>query len=160
MGLPLEEQIGGLLVKRQWTLAVAESCTGGLLGARITSVSGSSRYFRGGIIAYADDVKVRRLGVAEDLLAQAGAVSAGVAKQMARGVRRRLESDFGVSVTGVAGPEGGSSDKPVGLVYIGVDGPGFNRIQEFRFEGGRNEVRTQSCDRALEMLRDALTTVS
>ena len=156
----MEEQIGDLLVRGGRTLAVAESCTGGMLGARITSVPGSSRYFRGGIIAYANDVKTKRLGVAEDLLESDGAVSPGVARQMARGVRRRLEADFGIGVTGVAGPDGGSAEKPVGLVYIAVDGPGFSRVAEFHFDGGRNEVRLQSCYRALEMLRDGLTTTA
>jgi nicotinamide-nucleotide amidase len=157
----IAKEIGKILARRGWTLAVAESCTGGLLGARITAVSGSSDYFFGGIIAYADAAKIRELAVDPTLLARRGAVSAPVAAQMARGVRRRFRAHFGLGVTGIAGPTGGAPGKPVGRVYIAVAGPAEAcRVRAFRFAGGRAQVRRSSCAAALRMLKAALTSRS
>lgn len=115
----LEAKIGDMLNALSWTLSTAESCTGGLIGDRITNVSGSSRYFKGGVIAYCNQVKHDLLGVEETILAEHGAVSKQVAIQMARGVRERLNTDIGISATGIMGPSGGTPDKPVGTVWIG-----------------------------------------
>ena len=114
----LEEQVGELLSQRGWTLAVAESCTGGLLGHRITNVSGSSAYFEGGIISYSNEAKEAVLAVPREILIEHGAVSRETALAMARGARRVLGTDLAVSVTGIAGPGGATAEKPVGLAYI------------------------------------------
>ncbi len=152
-----EETVGRLLRRRSATLATAESCTGGLLGGRITSVPGSSAWYLGGLIAYSNAVKVRHLGVGSGLLTTHGAVSEPVARQMARGVRRRFGSDYGIGITGVAGPTGGTADKPVGLVWIAVAGPGGCVAAARRFRGGREAVRRRAAQLALAMLKDALT---
>lgn len=149
----IEEDIGRLLTDKGLTLAVAESCTGGLVGGRITSVAGSSSYFVGGIISYSDEVKIGVLGVDADLLARLGAVSADVAKQMARGVRERLSADIGVSITGVAGPDGGTLEKPVGLVFVGMSAGDDELAQRFEFTGGREAVRNAAGDAALDIVR-------
>ncbi len=158
---PVEEEIGPLLLKRGWTLATAESCTGGGIGARVTAVSGSSAYYRGGVIAYHNDVKRDRLGVSVKTLETEGAVSAQTAAEMARGARRATGGDGGgasggLSVTGVAGPTGGTEEKPVGTVYIGVSSEEGETIRHFVFSGDRESVRTQSWDAALALLRDHL----
>lgn len=147
------------LAELRCTLAVAESCTGGLLGGRITSVPGCSRYFLGGVIAYADAVKREVLGVPAALIAAHGAVSEPVARAMAEGVRVTLGADFGVSVTGVAGPAGGSVEKPVGLVHIGLAGAHGARGERCVFSGSRADVRRQSVERALELLEVMLREV-
>jgi nicotinamide-nucleotide amidase len=151
--------VGAALAAQGQTLAVAESCTGGGLGEKITAVSGSSAYFLGGILAYSNPVKAKLLGVSEADLASFGAVSDPVAQQMATGVRSHLGSDWGLSITGIAGPGGGSDDKPVGLVYIGLAGPDGS-IRSFRHqfgaERGRQWVRHLSSGSALDHLRRAL----
>jgi len=145
----------GLRARRS-TVAVAESCTGGLLGGRFTSLPGSSDFFLGGVVAYANAVKVAALGVDEGLLALHGAVSAEVAAAMAEGVRRVTGATFGLSTTGVAGPDGGTADKPVGLVFLGCAGPGGTRTVRERFPGDRQSVREWAVARALHLLREAL----
>ncbi|MBN1558419.1 MAG: CinA family protein [Lentisphaerae bacterium] len=148
-GKPEAEAAGRLLRAAGATLAVAESCTGGLLGGAVTSVPGSSAYFAGGIVAYADAVKQRELGVPAALLERDGAVSEGAARAMACGVRERFGTTIGLSVTGIAGPGGGSREKPVGLVYIGLaDGRGC-RVREHRFKGTRGAIREAACRAAL-----------
>jgi nicotinamide-nucleotide amidase len=137
-------------------LAVAESCTGGMLGERITSVPGSSEVFLGGIIAYHNDVKVRALGVRAEDIERHGAVSEQVALQMASGVRERMGADVGVSVTGIAGPGGGTPEKPVGLVWISVDVSGA-KARRFHVGGDRAEIRQRAAQAALEMVRRALS---
>ncbi len=136
-------------------IAVAESCTGGLLGERLTAIPGSSDVFRGGIIAYENDVKHALLGVSEDDLRVHGAVSEPVVRQMAAGVRNRLGAEIGVGITGVAGPGGGTPDKPVGTVWIAVDTGHYQRAYGGRFFGDRAEIRYRATQSALEMIRQA-----
>ena len=150
--------IGELLTITQTTLSVAESCTGGGLGQMLTSISGSSRYFWGGVISYDNSVKQNLLGVDPEALAQHGAVSAIVAQQMAVGIRSRLNTTWGISITGVAGPDGGTEIKPVGLVYIGLAGPD-DQVTSFAHqfgERGREWVRHVSACSAIDHLRRKL----
>lgn len=152
----MEEVVGRLLRQCGRTLATAESCTGGLLGSRITAVSGSSDYYAGGVVAYANRVKLAVLGVDEGVLAREGAVSEAVARQMAEGVRRLLRTDYGLSVTGIAGPSGGTAEKPVGLVYIALAEAESTWVKANRFGGPRARVRDWSAQIALDMLRRRL----
>lgn len=149
--------IGALLSARGATLAVAESCTGGMLGAAITAVSGSSRYFLGGVIAYDNAVKERLLGVPRGVLLSHGAVSDAVARRMAEGVRKRLKADYGIATTGVAGPGGGTREKPVGLVFVAVAGPDGTVAARCRLRGGRAAVRRAACNAALAMLESRVS---
>lgn len=145
----LAEVVLQLLRKRGWRIAVAESCTGGLLGGRITAIPGSSSQFLGGVIAYSDAVKTAQLGVPADLLAQHGAVSEAVAAAMASGVRTALGADVGVGITGIAGPEGGTPDKPVGTVCFGLALPGQTEGLRRGVVGNREEIRERSTQVAL-----------
>ncbi|MBM3306927.1 MAG: competence/damage-inducible protein A [Candidatus Eisenbacteria bacterium] len=154
----LEEIVGYLLSMARLRLAVAESCTAGRIGWRITRVPGSSAYFAGGVIAYSDDVKRRALGVRAETLASHGAVSEETAREMAAGACAAAGADVGLAVTGIAGPDGGSSEKPVGLVHIAVAGR-FERAQRHLFAGGRDAVREQAAQAALELLRRALLNI-
>lgn len=150
----LAARLGGELAAKGWTLAVAESCTGGVLSAAITSVPGSSAYFLGGVVAYHNSVKTRELEVPEELIGSAGAVSEPVALAMAEGVRRRFGARIGVAVTGIAGPGGGTEEKPVGTVYVGISTGAVRRPGRRRFPGDRESVRRQSVEWALgELLR-------
>ena len=153
----IEEHVLELCRARGLTLATAESCTGGLVAARLTSIPGSSDVVVGGIVSYADEVKTSELGVPEQLLAAHGAVSAEVAEAMARGVRQRLGADVAVAVTGIAGPDGGTEEKPVGLVYLHVEGPDGGRGREFSFPGDRAGIRARSVVGALHLVRALLT---
>jgi len=155
-GRTVDEIVADALRSRGATVAVAESCTGGLLGGRLTALPGSSDYFLGGVIAYADDVKLAVLGVDPDVLGRHGAVSGEVAEAMAEGARRLTGATYGVATTGIAGPGGGTADKPVGLVYLGCATPlGCRSVRE-RFPGGRESVREWTVATALHLLRDAL----
>ncbi|HVQ42320.1 MAG TPA: competence/damage-inducible protein A [Vicinamibacterales bacterium] len=154
-GRTLDRVVGDALLANRSRIAVAESCTGGLLGGRLTEVPGSSAWFVGGVIAYDNAVKTRELGVPDDLISAHGVVSEPVARAMAEGVRRRFGTEFGLSVTGIAGPDGGSAEKPVGTVAIALAGPGA-RARVFRFVGDRQMIRQQSVLAALEMVRQAL----
>ena len=154
-GRSLEDVVGGLLLERQWRVAVAESCTGGLVAGRLTEVSGSSAWFSGGVIAYADDVKAESLGVEMDMIRAHGVVSEAVARAMADGVRQRLGAEIAVSVTGIAGPTGGSPEKPVGTVMMAVSAA-TTHSRAFKFPGDRQMVRQQSVMAALDMLRRSL----
>lgn len=151
----LASVVGGLLAERSQTLSVAESCTGGGLGQLITAVPGSSSYFWGGVISYDNRVKQKVLGVAEQDLIQKGAVSAEVAVAMAEGVRDRLGTDWGISITGVAGPGGGSEEKPVGLVYIGLASAENSRAERFLFgsDWSRELIRQRGALSALNLVR-------
>ncbi|MGC9399823.1 MAG: CinA family protein [Anaerolineae bacterium] len=144
--------IGPLLKARGWRIAVAESCSGGLLGHEITTVSGSSAYFLGGVIAYADEIKIALLGVSETSLRRWGAVSAAVALEMAAGVRRRTGAEVGLSITGIAGPTGGTPQKPVGLTYIGLAAPRERRVWRHVWNGERNANKQASAQAALAHL--------
>jgi len=150
---PLEVSIGRRLRERGLTLAVAESCTGGLIGHLITQVPGSSTYFLGGVIAYANEVKERLLGVRPTTLAEHGAVSPQTALEMARGVRRALQADLGLAVTGIAGPSGGTPHKPVGLVYVALAAPEGAWVEEHRWQGDRPTNKPLSAHAALDLLR-------
>jgi nicotinamide-nucleotide amidase len=158
----LESVVGGLLRAAGATLTVAESCTGGLLGERLTRVAGSSDYFLGGAITYDDRLKTAMLGVPAALLAAHGAVSEAVARAMAEGVRSRLGSDYGAAITGIAGPGGGSEDKPVGTVHLAIAGPppapGRPEVdhRRLRLPGDRERIRWHSSQIALDMLRRRL----
>ena len=150
----LASRVGELLRQRNLTVSVAESCTGGRLGDCITDVPGSSDYFMGGVISYSNAAKVDLLGVDRAVLAIKGAVSREVAIQMASGVRRRLESDIGVGVTGIAGPTGGSRAKPVGLVFIAVCSETNATCAKKIFKGPRTSIKRQSTEEAVRMLRE------
>jgi PncC family amidohydrolase len=155
-----EIKVGEKLRTLSLKLAVAESCTGGLVGHRITNVPGSSEYFIGGVTAYAYDAKVKLLGVSWDTLTRFGAVSQETVLEMARGARAALEADIGVSVSGIAGPGGGMPEKPVGLTWIGLSASGFEEARSFVFPGNRLEVKEQAAEQALRMLGEYLERVS
>ncbi|MEA2559064.1 MAG: nicotinamide-nucleotide amidase [Acidobacteriota bacterium] len=152
----LEGIVGELLRKAGATLTAAESCTGGLLAERITRVPGSSDYFLGGAVTYTNELKSQVLGVPEEMLREHGAVSEPVARAMAEGVRRIYRSDYGIGITGVAGPGGGSEAKPVGTVHVALAGPDRIDHHRVRFPGDRERVRLQSAQFALDMLRRRL----
>lgn len=149
----IEQTVHRLCRERGVTLAVAESCTGGLIGQRLTALPGSSAYLRGGVIAYHNDVKADVLQVPCALLATHGAVSEPVARAMAEGVRRLAQADYGIAVTGIAGPDGGTPEKPVGLVFIAVAGARGTEARPLRLGGGREVIRESSATLALDLLR-------
>src|ERR1700688_851364 len=155
-GESLEQILGYWLQMRNATLAVAESCTGGLLGERITSVGGSSRYFAGGAIVYSNAVKTELAGVPADMIERHGAVSREVAAALAEGIRYRCESTLGLGITGIAGPNGGTPDKPVGLVFHGVASSTGTEIVQRNFPGDRKRIRRFASTMALDMLRKKL----
>ena len=156
-GRPVEQVVLEACRDAGLSLGVAESCTGGLVAARLTSIPGASDVFRGGVVAYADEVKADELGVPEELLARHGAVSAEVAAAMAAGARERLGVDVAVAVTGIAGPGGGTTEKPVGLVYLHAAGPGDSVGREFNFPGDRDAIRARATAAALHLARRLLT---
>jgi len=149
----LEVIVGRLLKRRGMTLAVAESCTGGLIGHRITNVPGSSAYYEGSITAYSYDVKEMILRVRHDTLYHYGAVSEQTARKMAWGVRRAFHADVGLAVTGIAGPGGGTPEKPVGLVYIALSAPDGEWAEQCMWGGNRWENKAHSAEAALDLLR-------
>jgi nicotinamide-nucleotide amidase len=155
-GESLEEIVGYHLQLRNATLAVAESCTGGMLGKRITSVSGSSRYFLGGAIVYSNDFKTLFANVPPLMIAQYGAVSAEVAKALAEGIRDETGASIGVAITGVAGPQGGTEEKPVGLVFHALSDAHGTEVVERRFPGDRERIRRFATQQALDMIRRRL----
>lgn len=154
-GEKMEEVVGLKLAVGGYTLAVAESCTGGLVAQRLTDVPGSSKYFIEGVIAYSNDAKTRTLGVKRAVLLEHGAVSAPVAEAMAEGIRKRARTDFGLSVTGIAGPSG-SEDKPVGLVYIALADDAHIEHRKMIIPGDRQLVRWRASQAALDLLRRRL----
>lgn len=159
----LASVVGQLLLAKQQTLAVAESCTGGMLGKLLTDIPGSSAYFKGGVMAYANEVKVKMLGITAESIDTQGAVSSVVAEQMAIGIRDRLGTDWGIGITGVAGPGGGTAEKPVGLVYIGLARPdGGVESMKYRLSShfDRELIRQMSAQQSLDMLRRRLLKIS
>jgi PncC family amidohydrolase len=152
----LEKQIGSLLHERGQKLALAESCTGGLVGDRITNISGSSEYFLGGVVAYAYEAKVALLGVSWDTLNSRGAVSHETVLEMARGARKALGSDIAVSISGIAGPGGATPDKPVGTTWIGLVASNGEWTRLFQFSGDREGNKASAAEAALQMLLDYL----
>jgi nicotinamide-nucleotide amidase len=149
----MEEVLGAILVEKGWRIAAAESCTGGLFTKRLTDVPGSSRYVERGFVTYSNAAKVELLGVDEETLAAQGAVSAAVAEQMARGARERAGVEVGVGITGVAGPDGGSDNKPVGLVFVALSSPLGDVVRVLRLYGSRTTVRERAAQSALDLLR-------
>lgn len=155
-GEKMEEVVGLRLAVGGFTLSVAESCTGGLISQRLTDVPGSSVYFMEGVVAYSNEAKTRTLGVDEELIRSHGAVSAEVAEAMAEGIRRRAATDFGLSVTGIAGPYGGTEEKPVGLVYIALSDDAHTEHRKLQLPGDRDLIRWRASQAALDLLRRRL----
>ncbi|MBL7069274.1 MAG: competence/damage-inducible protein A [Candidatus Omnitrophica bacterium] len=149
----LQEAVGNILAKKKKRLAVAESCTGGLISNLMTDVSGSSKYFVTGVVAYSNEIKVNRLNVPKELIKKHGAVSKEVAKSMADNIRALANADIGIGVTGIAGPTGQTKKKPIGLVYIALSTKSKKIVKEFRFQGKREEVKLQAAQQALNLLR-------
>ncbi len=156
--MTLEEELGEKLRDRKLTIAVAESCTGGLLGSKITDVPGSSEYFLGGVIAYQNEVKESLLHVPQDVIASHGAVSAQTVEAMASGCRELFKCDIAVSITGIAGPGGGSAEKPVGLVYVGLATASGMISRRFQWDGSRVQNKESSIRAAMEMILATLQT--
>ncbi len=155
-GETMEEVVALRLTLGSYTVAVAESCTGGLIAQRLTAIPGSSKYFIEGVVAYSNDAKTRTLGVEPILILEHGAVSAPVAEAMAEGVRKRAGTDFGLSVTGIAGPDGGTPEKPVGLVYVALANDVMTQHRKLMFPGDRNLIRWRASQAALDLLRRRL----
>ena len=152
----LEVHLFHRLNKLKTTLATAESCTGGLIAHRITNVPGVSAWYVGGAVAYSDKLKASLLGVEDDVLAAHGAVSEPVARQMAEGARTRLGAGVAVAVTGIAGPGGGTAEKPVGLVYLAVSGASGTVVSREVFEGNREQIKAKTAEKALKMVLEYL----
>ena len=155
-GEMMEEVVGRRLAMTEFTVAVAESCTGGLIAQRLTNVPGSSKYFLEGVVTYSNESKVRLLGVDKKMIKEFGAVSQQVARDMARGVRHKAKSDFGLAVTGIAGPGGGTEEKPVGLVYIALADDAHTEHRKLMIPGDRELIRWRASQAALDMLRRRL----
>ena len=149
----MKNRLSDILILKSLTISTAESCTGGLIGHLITSIPGSSKYFMGGIISYSNQAKCNLLGVSPDTLEQYGAVSEQTAKEMAMGVKEKFRSDIGISVTGIAGPDGGSIEKPVGTVYMGFVFDNEPLAIKYIFKGNRSEIKQQTAETALENIR-------
>ncbi len=150
-------EIGKMLTERNLTIACAESCTGGLLTSRLTDISGSSAYVKGSVVAYANEIKISALHVREKTLEEFGAVSEPVALEMAAGIRENFNTSIGLSITGIAGPTGGTEDKPVGLVYIAVSGDDGDMAKKFNFNGTRTEIKQKAVEAALVLIQVYLT---
>src|ERR1043166_3646864 len=155
-GETMEEVVGRRLTMTEFTVAVAESCTGGLIAQRLTNVAGSSKYFIEGVVTYSNESKVRLLGVDKKIIKEFGAVSQQVARDMARGVRHKAKTDFGLAVTGIAGPGGGTEEKPVGLVYIALADAAHTEHRKVILPGDRELIRWRASQAALDMLRRRL----
>ena len=153
----MENDVGKILTAKHLTIACAESCTGGLLTSRLTDVAGSSNYVEGSIVSYSNEVKNKILHVDADTLKNFGAVSEQTARQMSENVRKLFNTDIGAGVTGIAGPGGGSAEKPVGTVYISVSNVDKTIVNRFNFSGTRSEIKNQSCDAALSMIKNFIS---
>jgi len=156
----LENEVGKILREKNLTIACAESCTGGLLTSRLTDVAGSSAYVQGSIVSYSNAVKNSVLKVKAETLQEFGAVSEQTARQMSENVRKLFNTDIGVGVTGIAGPDGGSAEKPVGTVYISVSNADKTEVKRFNFNGTRAEIKNQSANAALSMIKDFISAES
>ncbi|MHC1566971.1 MAG: CinA family protein [Candidatus Syntropharchaeia archaeon] len=154
----IEKDIGDLLREKELKIAIAESCTGGLISHRITNVPGSSDYFLGSLVTYSNELKKNLLGVKDETIEKFGAVSSKCAMEMAKGVRERIGVDIGIAVTGIAGPGGGRPGKPVGLVYIALAWKNGVRVERYYFDGDREKNKERSADSALRMLYNLLLT--
>ena len=152
----LPDMVGQMLCAKGYTISCAESCTGGLLTSMLTDVPGSSAYVMGSVVSYSNDVKSRILHVAEETLAAHGAVSPETAREMAEGVRDLMQTDVGVGITGIAGPGGGSPEKPVGLVYIAVSTLGKTSVEKNVFSGVRAEIKRAAVNKALAMVQEMI----
>lgn len=152
----IAEKVVKLLIQKGLSLGTAESCTGGMVSAAIVDISGASDVFKGGIVSYANEAKEKLLGVDRRLLEEKGAVSREVAEAMARGAAKVLQTNAAISTTGIAGPGGGTPDKPVGLVYIGCYVDGKVTVKEYHFEGNRSENREATVREAMKLLEDCL----
>jgi len=146
-----------ILKEKSLKIATAESCTGGLISHTLTNISGSSEFFDRGIVSYSNTAKIELLGVPEELLEKFGAVSEQVAKTMAEGVRKKSNVDIGIATTGIAGPTGGTKEKPVGLVYISISSTNNTIVKKFKFEGSRLENKESTCNAAINLLLDFIT---
>jgi nicotinamide-nucleotide amidase len=155
-GEKMEEVVGLRLAVGGFTLAVAESCTGGLIAKRLTEVPGSSSYFMEGVVTYSNEAKTHLLGVPADMIKEYGAVSAEIAEEMAEGVKALAETDFGLAVTGIAGPGGGTEEKPVGLVFIALADDAHTEHRRLMIPGDRHLIRTRASQAALDLLRRRL----
>ena len=155
----LEEVIGQKLRAAKLTLATAESCTGGLLGDRLTNISGSSGYYLGGVISYSNEIKEKILGVPHQILETVGAVSSECALAMAQGIRKLTGSSIGISTTGIAGPGGGTEEKPVGLVFIGISTINYDQVKRFVWNGDRINNKSESSEAALNLLLEYLISI-
>lgn len=155
----LIKKISFHLKKHNLTIATAESCTGGLIAHTLTNIPGSSEYFDRGVVSYSNNAKMNLLGVQENLLKKHGAVSEQVAKAMAEGIRTKSKVDIGLATTGIAGPTGGTKEKPVGLVYIAVSTSNTTEVKRYQFSGNRLENKENTCQAALRMLLDCLTSL-
>jgi PncC family amidohydrolase len=155
----IEERIGPLLRRKNLTLAVAESCTGGLVGARITDIPGSSEYYLGGVIAYSNEAKIGLVGVRVETLIAHGAVSEQTAREMAAGVRRAFHARIGLAVTGIAGPGGGTPEKPVGMVWLALSMGEIEPTRLLGLAGDRGQIRAESAGQLLLLLEETLSTL-
>jgi len=153
-----EKRIAFLLTQGKKTLSVAESCSGGLLGHLLTNIPGSSDYFKGGVIVYANQTKSKLLKVPGTLLKKAGPVSAPIAELMAANVRKLLKTDYGLSITGIAGPSGGTKERPVGSIYVAIIGPNALYCKRFQFKGTRLQIKQKAASAALFMLIELIET--
>ncbi len=155
-GETLESVVGNALVEKKLTLAVAESCTGGMLAQRITDIPGSSQYFKGGIVCYTDEAKEQFLGIPRKEIEEFGAISEEIAQTMATLVRKKIDADYSISLTGIAGPTGGSVDKPVGLVFVGISNSTEVHVEKMTLSGDRSYIRRTAVQRSLDLLRRKL----
>jgi PncC family amidohydrolase len=156
MEIALENEVGRLLESRRWKLALAESCTGGLVGHRITNVPGSSGYFMGGVVCYSNEAKSAILGVSQETLDAFGAVSRQAVLEMAHGAKRLFDADIAASISGIAGPGGGTLDKPVGTTWVGLAAGDGGWARGFHFSGDREQNKAASAEAALQMILDYL----
>ena len=156
INVELLKKVSDLLINKKFTIGTAESCTGGLLANILTNISGSSNYFKQGVITYSNDSKKDLLDVPVELLINHGAVSEQVARSMADNMRIKSNVDIAISITGIAGPTGGTSEKPVGLVYIAVSTKDLTRVEKNIFDGDRKKIKENSCNEALNLVYDVL----